>query len=66
MAGGLHASSKGSMPEYADRTTFYVLLVCILPASGGLMLGYDIGISGWVTAMDNFQLKFFPDVYAKK
>ncbi|KAG6435540.1 hypothetical protein SASPL_100414 [Salvia splendens] len=33
---------------------------------GGLMFGYDIGISGGVSAMDDFLLKFFPNVYARK
>ncbi|KAK4407674.1 Sugar transport protein 8 [Sesamum angolense] len=32
----------------------------------GLMFGYDIGISGGVTSMDDFLLEFFPSVYEKK
>lgn len=30
------------------------------------MFGYDIGISGGVTAMDDFLKKFFPSVYDKR
>lgn len=30
------------------------------------MFGYDIGISGGVTAMDDFLIKFFPKVYERK
>ncbi len=32
--------------HYEGRTTVYVLLTCLLAACGGLMFGYDIGISG--------------------
>ena len=32
--------------EYPGHTTLYVVLACILAASGGLLFGYDIGISG--------------------
>jgi len=32
--------------DYPGSTTLYVILACILAASGGLMFGYDIGISG--------------------
>ncbi|RZC93319.1 hypothetical protein C5167_026076 [Papaver somniferum] len=44
----------------------FVVLCWLIAAVGGLMFGYDIGISGGVTAMDDFLLKFFPTVYAKK
>ncbi|MCL7033982.1 hypothetical protein MKW94_019229, partial [Papaver nudicaule] len=32
-------------------------------ATGGLIFGYDLGISGGVTSMDVFLKKFFPSVY---
>lgn len=32
---------------------------------GGLIFGYDIGISGGVTSMEPFLVKFFPAVYRK-
>jgi hypothetical protein len=32
--------------HYEGRITVYVLLTCLLAACGGLMFGYDIGISG--------------------
>ncbi|MCL7049832.1 hypothetical protein MKW94_011770 [Papaver nudicaule] len=44
----------------------FVVLCWLIAAIGGLMFGYDIGISGGVTSMDDFLLKFFPHVYAKK
>lgn len=37
-----------------------------MAATGGLMFGYDVGISGGVTSMDDFLEKFFPAVYRKK
>ncbi|KAL0312661.1 UNVERIFIED_CONTAM: Sugar transport protein 1 [Sesamum radiatum] len=33
---------------------------------GGLIFGYDIGISGGVTSMPSFLMKFFPSVYRKE
>ncbi|OVA12579.1 Sugar/inositol transporter [Macleaya cordata] len=44
----------------------FVVFCWLIAAVGGLMFGYDIGISGGVTAMDDFLLKFFPRVYARK
>jgi sugar porter (SP) family MFS transporter len=67
MAGGgvvSHAGSKAS--QYEGHVTVFVVLACIVAASGGLLFGYDIGISGGVTAMDDFLVKFFPHVYNKK
>ena len=52
--------------NYQSKTTGYVLACWILAAFGGLMFGYDIGISGGVSAMDDFLIKFFPKVYEKK
>ncbi|KAF3779830.1 Sugar transport protein 8 [Nymphaea thermarum] len=57
---------QGSGPEFEGKFTFYVFICCIMAAFGGLMFGYDIGISGGVTSMDDFLIKFFPKVYAKK
>ncbi|CAN0886991.1 Sugar transport protein 8 [Linum grandiflorum] len=54
-------------PEYfPSKLTFYVVICYILAAFGGLMFGYDIGISGGVTAMDDFLIEFFPKVYQRK
>jgi hypothetical protein len=32
--------------DYPGRATFFVIISCIMAASGGLIFGYDIGISG--------------------
>ncbi|KAB1210641.1 Sugar transport protein 8 [Morella rubra] len=53
-------------PEFSARLTTQVLVCSIIAAFGGLMFGYDIGISGGVTSMDDFLIKFFPAVYHKK
>ena len=37
----------------------------LIAASGGLLFGYDIGVTGGVESMASFQQKFFPDVYAR-
>ncbi|KAL1202008.1 Sugar transport protein 2 [Cardamine amara subsp. amara] len=52
--------------SFPAKITFQVILSCIIAAVGGLMFGYDIGISGGVTSMDTFLIDFFPHVYEKK
>ncbi|XWS08995.1 hypothetical protein CRYUN_Cryun40dG0047900 [Craigia yunnanensis] len=59
-------SASGDTPEYEGRTTVYVIVCVIIAAFGGLMFGYDIGISGGVTSMDDFLKKFFPVVFERK
>jgi len=67
MAGGGVVNHQGmKAAQYEGRVTVYVVFACIVAASGGLLFGYDIGISGGVTAMDDFLIKFFPHVYNKK
>ncbi|CAL5213424.1 unnamed protein product [Lathyrus oleraceus] len=56
----------GSNKEYPGKLTPFVTVTCIVAAMGGLIFGYGIGISGGVTSMDPFLLKFFPSVYHKK
>ncbi|PSR92703.1 Sugar transport protein [Actinidia chinensis var. chinensis] len=53
-------------PTFKSKMTVYVVSCWILAAFGGLMFGYDIGISGGVTAMDDFLIKFFPKVHERK
>ncbi|XP_059438117.1 sugar carrier protein C-like [Corylus avellana] len=62
--GGIPAGVPGR--EYPGNLTPYVLVTCIVAGMGGLIFGYDIGISGGVTSMDPFLIKFFPSVYRKK
>ncbi|XP_058090281.1 sugar transport protein MST6-like [Magnolia sinica] len=64
MAGG-GLVSQGEAKNYAGKTTLFVLVTCMVAATGGLIFGYDIGISGGVTSMDVFLKQFFPDVYRK-
>ncbi|XP_039140643.1 sugar transport protein 8-like [Dioscorea cayenensis subsp. rotundata] len=63
---GLSTTSTGGHVEFEGRITWYVVLCGIIAATGGLMFGYDIGISGGVTSMDDFLEKFFQGVYVKK
>ncbi|KAK1368503.1 Monosaccharid transporter [Heracleum sosnowskyi] len=65
MAGGGPVSS-GSGKAYPGELTKYVMATCIIAAMGGLIFGYDIGISGGVTSMDPFLKKFFPSVFRKQ
>ncbi|MBA0878282.1 hypothetical protein Goshw_029748 [Gossypium schwendimanii] len=59
-------SGSGENQEFEGRITVYVIVCVIIAAFGGLMFGYDIGISGGVTSMDDFLKKFFPAVLEKK
>ncbi|KAI4364387.1 hypothetical protein MLD38_020484 [Melastoma candidum] len=60
-AGGFAASSSGD--QFEANVTPIVVISCIMVATGGLMFGYDIGVSGGVTSMPHFLKKFFPVVY---
>ncbi|KAK1642948.1 hypothetical protein QYE76_060753 [Lolium multiflorum] len=69
MAGGFAVDGKtsaGCHREFKAKITWYVWICGIIAATCGLMFGYDIGISGGVTAMDDFLVRFFPAVYARK
>lgn len=45
MAGGAIVNSGGGK-EYPGNLTVFVFLTCFVAATGGLIFGYDIGISG--------------------
>lgn len=64
MGGGLPTNDPRR--QYPGGLTVYVTVTCIVAAMGGLIFGYDIGISGGVTSMDSFLKKFFPSVYSKE
>ncbi|KAJ9189357.1 hypothetical protein P3X46_000664 [Hevea brasiliensis] len=65
MAGGGFAV-QGPARNYEGGVTTFVIMTCFVAAFGGLIFGYDIGISGGVTSMDSFLKKFFPTVYRKE
>ncbi|KAF8404594.1 hypothetical protein HHK36_009481 [Tetracentron sinense] len=65
MAGGGFALEGGSAGGFNGKVTASVVMTCIVAASGGLIFGYDIGISGGVTTMEPFLHKFFPTVLRK-
>ncbi|CAK7349753.1 unnamed protein product [Dovyalis caffra] len=52
--------------NYPSKLNCYAVVCWGFAACAGLMFGYDIGISGGVTAMNDFLIKFFPDVYRRK
>ncbi|KAJ3702871.1 hypothetical protein LUZ61_006576 [Rhynchospora tenuis] len=61
-AGGLSVAAPASV-EFEVKIVPNVILSCIMAATGGLMFGYDIGVSGGVTSMNDFLKEFFPTVY---
>ncbi|URD79395.1 Sugar transporter [Musa troglodytarum] len=56
----------GGGTEHPGKMTLFVFLTCLVASSGGLIFGYDIGISGGVTSMDSFLSRFFPSVYRQQ
>ncbi|XP_010533209.1 PREDICTED: sugar transport protein 4 isoform X2 [Tarenaya hassleriana] len=64
MAGGAFVD-QGPVREYNYRLTPKVFVTCFVGAFGGLIFGYDLGISGGVTSMKPFLKEFFPHVYHK-
>lgn len=46
MAGGGIAPGPGKGKEYPGNLTRHVIVTCVVAAMGGLIFGYDIGISG--------------------
>lgn len=44
---------------------FMKVLVALIAASGGLLFGYDLGVTGGVESFPDFQAKFFPEVAAQ-
>ncbi|KAJ4954956.1 hypothetical protein NE237_011739 [Protea cynaroides] len=62
--GGFSAPVRDGI-EFEARITPIVIISCIMAATGGLMFGYDVGVSGGVTSMEPFLKKFFPVVYRK-
>jgi sugar porter (SP) family MFS transporter len=62
--GGLAVTARGGQ-QFEAKITPIVIISCIMAATGGLMFGYDVGVSGGVTAMPDFLEKFFPVVYRK-
>lgn len=43
-AGGFAVASAGT--EFEAKITPIVIISCIMAATGGLMFGYDVGVSG--------------------
>jgi len=72
MAGGSFttgAVTKERAEQYKGRVTPYVIIACIVAATGGSLFGYDIGISGSSKINHNFHgfffsvLRFFHNLY---
>lgn len=45
MAGGFAVASES---RYTGKVTIFVVLSCMMAAMGGVIFGYDIGISGFL------------------
>ena len=58
------ADVGGRARDYNGKVTWYVVLVGLIASSGGLLFGYDLGITGGVESFPDFQALFFPEVAA--
>lgn len=45
MAGGV-LPGGGVVKDYPGKMTAYVIFTCFIGATGGLIFGYDLGVSG--------------------
>ncbi|XP_068667781.1 sugar transport protein 8-like [Aristolochia californica] len=66
MAPIITSSAGFSVADFSAKLTWRVLMCGIIASTGGLMFGYDIGVSGGVSGMDTFLKEFFPKVYLRK
>ncbi|KAK2439382.1 Sugar transport protein 14 [Trifolium repens] len=68
MAGGgfTNAGTLKRAHLYEYKITSYFIFSCIVGALGGSLFGYDLGVSGGVTSMDDFLIEFFPQVFERK
>ncbi|CAA7400990.1 unnamed protein product [Spirodela intermedia] len=60
MAGGGFAAASLTADYGGGTMTASTVVTCLIAASGGLIFGYDMGISGGLTTMKSFLRKFFP------
>ncbi|GER27194.1 sugar transporter [Striga asiatica] len=58
MAGGGFVPGPGGGKEYPGNLTTYVIVTCVIAAMGGLIFGYDIGISGNLDLKMTFRFCF--------
>lgn len=64
MTGG-GALAVGSDGGGGGAITFTVVVSCLTAASGGLLLGYDISVTGGLMQMESFLQAFFPEILRK-
>ena len=56
----IDATNSDRAAHYKGKTTLSVVLIAIVAASGGLLFGFDMGITGGVISHPDFQAEFFP------
>lgn len=62
MAGGVIFDGAKEGKDYPGKLTAYVFLSCLLAAAGGLIFGYDIGISGMYN-IDYLLIEYMHDYF---
>ncbi|PWA83367.1 hexose carrier protein HEX6 [Artemisia annua] len=61
----IESSVSSEVRRYNGRITSFLVLSCMVAASGGIIFGYDVGISAGLLSEKPFVKKFFPHVYNK-
>jgi hypothetical protein len=56
-AGGFATATAGGV-KFEARITPIVILSCIMAATGGLMFGYDVGVSGYYNHWPSLTVHF--------
>ncbi|BDA43292.1 Sugar transport protein MST4 [Coccomyxa sp. Obi] len=65
--GGIDLRVAGARAaQYEAKITPAVIIICLVAASGGLLFGYDLGVTGGVASLDNFLGDFFPSIVRDK
>jgi MFS transporter, SP family, sugar:H+ symporter len=65
MVDGVLAASTNRR-QYEGKVTWFMLVTCLVAAMGGLLFGYEIGITEGVASMEPFQVKFFHSDHYKQ
>ncbi|KAL8166019.1 hypothetical protein V2J09_007518 [Rumex salicifolius] len=66
MAIGALSTTAAGGAVTAGKLTRYAVFSCMAGAIGGLIFGYDLGITGGVTSMAPFLEAYFPSVYRQQ
>ncbi|GLJ24317.1 hypothetical protein SUGI_0463950 [Cryptomeria japonica] len=65
MAGGFVVPIGAQGQNYKAKMTTFILITCIVFATGGLIFNYGVGVYGGVISMHPFLNNFFLEFFKK-